>query len=119
LAVDSRSKILTMEQAAERFAGRGVRLVSGHFDPLLPEHARRLAGLAAPGVLLVVAVTDPPEPILPARARAELVAALRVVDCVVLGPGPRIPAEAVFDETQEDLRRARDFMLHVRARQGG
>jgi len=119
LAVDSRSKILTVEQAVQRAAGRSVRLVSGHFDPLLPEHARRLGELAAPGVLLVVVVTDPPEPILPARARAELVAALRVVDGVVLGPGASIPADAVFDETQEDLRRAREFMMHVRARQGG
>ncbi|MBM3746069.1 MAG: hypothetical protein FJW34_09745 [Acidobacteria bacterium] len=117
--MDSRSKILTAEEAARRFTGPGVRWVKGHFDPLLPEHARRLAELAAPGARLVAVVTDPPEPILPARARAELVAALRVVDWVVVGPGASIPAGAVFDETQEDLRRARDFRLHVRARQGG
>jgi len=116
--VDTRRKILTAEEAVEHWSGRKVRLVRGYFDPLLPEHARRLAELAAPGAALVVVIEDPPQPILPARARAELVAALRAVDCVVLGAPANIPADVVFDETREDLRRAREFIAHVRARQG-
>jgi len=42
---------------------------------------------AAPNRRLVVEITNPPRPLLPARARAELVAALGLVDYVVLGNG--------------------------------
>jgi len=48
---------------------------------------RRLAGQREPGQALVVVVTDPPQPLLAQRARAELVAALSMVDYVVLGDG--------------------------------
>lgn len=61
--------------------------VTGHFDPLLAEHVRRLAQSRKPGQLLVVQVTNPPHPLLAQRARAELVAALAMVDYVVLGEG--------------------------------
>lgn len=67
--------------------GRDCQWVSGHFDPLLAEHVRRLRQLAAPGRLLVVEVTNPVRPILAQQARAELVAALAMVDQVVLGNG--------------------------------
>ena len=67
---------------AARLAAEGATVVSGYFDPLLASHARRLAGLKR-GAKLMVADRDPPQPILPARARAELVASLRVVDYVV------------------------------------
>jgi glycerol-3-phosphate cytidylyltransferase-like family protein len=69
-----------------------IKLVTGHFDPLLAEHARRLQKLAQPDQLLVVVITNPPKPLLPQSARAELVAALSAVDHVVIG-------EAV-DDTQ-------------------
>lgn len=128
--MDTREKILTLEmaaQAARRARDQGVRvtLVSGHFDPLLAEHARRLSELAPPGGLLVVAITEPPEPFLPPRARAKLVAALRAVGCVVVADAARpeevarqIPAEAVFHEEPEDLRRTREFVARARARLG-
>jgi bifunctional ADP-heptose synthase (sugar kinase/adenylyltransferase) len=61
--------------------------VSGHFDPLLAEHVRRLEQARKPGQLLVVEVTNPAQPLLSQRARAELVAALSVVDYVVQGDG--------------------------------
>ncbi len=125
--MDTRGKILIPEQALERArearaAGCPVRVVTGRFDPLLPAHARRLSELAEPGGWLMVVVTDAPEPILPARARAELVAALRVVDCVVVGASAvweDIPADSVLHEETADRRRTRDFVAHVRARQGG
>jgi len=59
-------------------------VVTGYFDPLLAEHARRLEGLRGPNETLLVVVRDPEHPLLPARARAELVAALRAVDLVVV-----------------------------------
>ncbi len=121
--MDTREKIVTAEAARERAraaraGGARVTLVVGHFDPLLEEHARRLSTLVEPGGWLVAAVADPPAPILPARARAELVAALRAVDCVVLGDAAEIPAHAVIDERAEDTRQAEEFMAHVRARAG-
>lgn len=57
----------------------------GYFDPLLAEHVERIAGEREPGVVLVVEVINPAQPLLEQRARAELVAALSTVDFVVLG----------------------------------
>jgi len=59
--------------------------VAGYFDPLLAEHARRLNEHVAPGRLLIVEVMNPARPLLAQRARAELVAALAMVDYVVRG----------------------------------
>jgi len=72
-----------MEEARKLTEGQPTRWVAGDFDPLLAAHSRRLRELAEPGRLLVVAVNDPARPLLPRRARAELVAALAMVDYVV------------------------------------
>jgi len=74
-------------EARERLKGRPASWISGHFDPLLAEHVRLLARSAQPGQALVVEVTDSARPLLSQRARAELVAALSMVDYVVLGSG--------------------------------
>lgn len=52
---------------------------------MLAEHVRRLALALVPGRPLVVEVTNPAQSLLAQRARAELVAALSMVDFVVLG----------------------------------
>ncbi len=112
--MDTRAKIVTGAEAA-RLAGEGARVVSGYFDPLVASHARRLSGLKN-GPKLIVAIEDPPRPILPARARAELVAGLRVVDYVVEGTGgvtPDIRLEG------EDGQRFEQLIAHVHARQRG
>jgi rfaE bifunctional protein nucleotidyltransferase chain/domain len=79
--------------AADRAAGRRVAFANGCFDVLHVGHVRYLQGAAAEGDRLIVAVNDdrsvrtlkgPGRPILPGPARAELVAALRGVDYVVL-----------------------------------
>lgn len=61
----------------------------GYFDPLLAEHVERIARARGEGLALVVEVTNPPQPLLEQRARAELVAALSTVDLVVLGESER------------------------------
>jgi bifunctional ADP-heptose synthase (sugar kinase/adenylyltransferase) len=78
--VDSRNKILNPEAAP-----RACSVVTGTFDVLLAEDARELAEIRArcPGTPLLVVVLPLSGPLLPQRARAELVAALRVVDYVV------------------------------------
>ena len=90
--MDSRSKIVARDEIEgrlenDRLKNGGARWVSGHFDPLLAEHAERLAEARQPGRVLVVEVTNPAEPLLGQRARAELVAALSMVDFVVMGEG--------------------------------
>jgi len=85
--------------AADRAAGRRVAFANGCFDVLHVGHIRYLQGAAAEGDRLVVAVNDDESvrelkgegrPILAAAARAELVAAVRGVDYVVLFREPTV-----------------------------
>lgn len=90
--------ILTRDQAIawaaeHRAAGRRVVFTNGVFDLLHPGHVRYLAEARAHGDALVVAVNSdrsvrsikgPERPINPERERAEVLAALRVVDAVVV-----------------------------------
>jgi D-glycero-beta-D-manno-heptose 1-phosphate adenylyltransferase len=85
--------------ARERAAGRTIAFANGCFDLLHVGHVRYLAGAAAEGDRLVVAVNDDRSverlkgrgrPILPASDRAELVAALRGVDYVVVFPDENV-----------------------------
>ena len=80
---------------AERAAGRTIAFANGCFDLLHVGHVRYLAGAAAEADRLVVAINDdevvarlkgPGRPIMPAHDRAEIVAALRGVDWVVIFP---------------------------------
>lgn len=93
-----RDKIQPLEavaERAERWRARGARLVlaNGCFDVLHAGHVRYLRAARREGEKLIVAVNSdasarrlkgPGRPILPEAARAELVAALRAVDAVVI-----------------------------------
>jgi D-glycero-beta-D-manno-heptose 1-phosphate adenylyltransferase len=79
--------------ARDRAAGRTVAFANGCFDLLHVGHVRYLQACAAEADRLIVAVNDdrsvaglkgPGRPILTASDRAELVAALRGVDYVVV-----------------------------------
>jgi len=97
--LDTRAKILSAEEARLRLVGRPARWVSGHFDPLLAEHIRWLRERRVEGELLVLEITDPAKPLLEQRARAELAAALAMVDYVVLnGGGARAAGDAAITE---------------------
>ena len=85
--LDTRSKIVPLPEIQERLQDHTARWISGHFDPLLAEHVGLLREARTPGSLLVVEVTNPARPLLSQRARAELVAALSIVDYVVCGNG--------------------------------
>ena len=101
----------------QRAAGVPVRLVSGSFDPLLAIHARALQALHGQGGKIAIVLTDPPDPLLPARARAELAAALVTVDCVFLNPPAALAAD--FDLSTDHLQWRADFEQHVRQRNAG
>ena len=79
--------------AAQRAAGRSVVFTNGVFDLVHPGHVTYLAAARAEGDVLIVAVNSdrsvqankgPSRPILPEHERAELLAALDVVDAVVI-----------------------------------
>ena len=82
----------------ERREGRTIAFANGCFDLLHVGHVRYLQGAAQEADRLIVAVNDdavaggkgPGRPILPAPDRAELVAALRGVDYVVIFPEPTV-----------------------------
>ena len=85
--------------ARERAAGRTIAFANGCFDLLHAGHVRYLEGAAAEADRLVVAINDDGaverlkgkgRPILAAADRAELVAALRAVDYVVIFPDPTV-----------------------------
>ncbi len=96
--MDTRKKIFTREalrRVLEQHRRRSetVVLANGCFDVLHAGHVRYLEGARREGDLLVVGINSdaserrlkgPGRPILPEQARAELVAALRAVDYVVI-----------------------------------
>jgi rfaE bifunctional protein nucleotidyltransferase chain/domain len=100
----SASKVISREELRKTIAdrkrgGERVVLANGCFDTLHVGHVRYLDGARREGDVLVVAVNDdasvcglkgPGRPILNENARAELVAALRSVDYVVLFHEPNV-----------------------------
>ena len=90
---------LTDRIAADRAVGRTVALANGCFDVLHVGHVRYLQGAAGEADRLVVAVNDDASvrklkgagrPIMSAPDRAELVAAVRGVDYVVIFGGETV-----------------------------
>jgi hypothetical protein len=80
--MDTRDKILTL--AAARRLGRPLTVVAVASTLLRADLVNEMAALRRPGRPLL-AVVLPAEPeLLPRRARAELLAALRVVDYVLI-----------------------------------
>jgi D-glycero-beta-D-manno-heptose 1-phosphate adenylyltransferase len=97
-------KVLTRDELvgrtrSDRAAGRTIAFANGAFDLLHVGHVRYLEAAAQHADVLVVAVNDDESvrglkgegrPIMPAPDRAELVAALRCVDYVVIFPEPTV-----------------------------
>jgi glycerol-3-phosphate cytidylyltransferase-like family protein len=106
--LDTRTKIVDRRDLPE---GRYI-YVGGTFDPLLAAHARRLRELREPGAGLVAVIREPERPVLRARARAELVAALDCVDYVVIGGEAALNLESEHDAIYREL------LEHVARRHG-
>ena len=109
--MDTRAKILTPPEAAN--LPLPLRAVVGFFDPLLAAHVRRLNELASPETKLIAVILNPQQPLLDLRARAELVAALAIIDFVVPMEGDcdaflrSLPtADIIHEETSDQLRTA-------------
>jgi rfaE bifunctional protein nucleotidyltransferase chain/domain len=112
---EASSKIVARDALREKLAEykrRGQRIVfaNGCFDTLHVGHIRYLEGARREGDILVVGVNadssvyslkGPGRPILDENARAQLVAALRCVDYVLLFSEPNI--EALLGELRPDV----------------
>ena len=111
----SHSKILSREKAANEIvrlkrAGKSIVLANGCFDTLHVGHVRYLSGAKHEGDILIVAVNSdastgqlkgPGRPVLDELARAQLVAALRDVDYVVLFSEPTV--ESLLEQLRPDV----------------
>ena len=109
MKLDTRSKIIPAARADE--FGDAV-FVAMYLDPLTATHARRLQEIATGGRRLVVLLFDPPAPLLPMAARAELAASLACVAAVMPGSDELAPVPH-FDERSADLARRDALTRHV------
>ena len=124
--MDTRSKILTAE-AARALAGP-LTVVTDYFDVLRAEHARELEDVrrrTGNRTLLALVLPFSGE-VFDIGARARLVAALRVVDYVVVADEldagallAALHAETVIHLEAEDERRNREIAELIRRRQRG
>jgi rfaE bifunctional protein nucleotidyltransferase chain/domain len=96
--------------AREKKQGKRVVFANGCFDTLHVGHVRYLEGARREGDVLVVGVNadssvrklkGPGRPVLDEQARAQLVAALRAVDFVVLFSEPNV--EALLEALRPDV----------------
>ena len=96
--------------ADRKLRGQRIVLANGCFDTLHVGHIRYLEGARCEGDILVVGVNadssvcalkGPGRPILGEQARAQLVAALRAVDYVVLFDEPSV--EALLETLRPDV----------------
>jgi D-glycero-beta-D-manno-heptose 1-phosphate adenylyltransferase len=102
--------VLREELAGLKRHGRRIVFANGCFDALHVGHIRYLEGARREGDVLVVGVNadssvcnlkGPGRPILDENARAQLVAALRCVDYVVLFAEPNVAT--LLDELRPDI----------------
>jgi glycerol-3-phosphate cytidylyltransferase-like family protein len=125
MSFDTRYKIIDIEQArriASESSAPSIAFVT-HLEVLRALHIRKLEEIAAAnnGRLFVI-LTELESPLVPLTARAEVAAALRVVDYVIPAPDGAIPVlealrpSVTIHDEEEDRERTRSLMEHVRSR---
>ena len=124
--MDTRAKILTLDSALALDAPRPLAVAAGLFDILRGAHTLELAGIrsrTSAAALMAVVLPDP-SAVLSQRARAEMAAALRVIDYVVTADDAdldRIAAalcpDAIVHLEAADRLRGAQLIEHVRRRQ--
>ncbi|MDZ7640006.1 MAG: hypothetical protein U5J83_17445 [Bryobacterales bacterium] len=126
--MDTRNKIKTVNDAlaaAMQAKENGKRLVIsyGDYDPMLAEHAERLAARRTEDAWHVVAVLPGDNAMLPLAARCEMAAALRAVDCVVaFEQSPSLLSMVagkaeLHDDRNADAEARRGLIAHIHAKQ--
>jgi glycerol-3-phosphate cytidylyltransferase-like family protein len=130
--LDTRSKLISPDQVtalAARLKSQSARIavVTGYFDPLLPAHARALAGVRSDTACttLVVVLLPSLDALLSAQARAELAAALSMVDYVIIASDghvgelvERLGTDILIPREALDVSERRQLIEHVQRRHG-
>jgi hypothetical protein len=115
--VDTREKIVPLEELRRRMARGDWRAVAGLFDPLTAELAKRLTEIGDGAGELAAIVLDEPGTLLTAEARAALIAGLRRVRLVSIARPEEwrhvIGQAKVFEEPTQ----SREFVEFVFERQ--
>jgi len=114
--VDTREKIISEEQLPELLASGTWLAVVGRFDPMTAVEAERLAEFARLGKVLGI-VLENEEALLPADARAVLVASLRDVSAVLVAHAqkweallPKSAALSVVEDLAGEGARRQEFI---------
>ena len=125
--MDTRDKVKTLSQSDDLLAHGRWTIVIGYFDPLTVEHATCLHQLVSPETKLMAVIAIENDDLLPAMARAALVASLRDVDAVVAdeaewrlwvtGHADSLTGHQVIDRREEDRLLRSQFERHVLRRQ--
>jgi bifunctional ADP-heptose synthase (sugar kinase/adenylyltransferase) len=125
--VDTRTKIIKLEEAcALARDSQNAVLATGYFDVLLAAHAREFDRVreSLPDAVIFVALGTPEQPLLDVRARAEMVAALAMVDYVVSLEDRQMesllaafPGERIVRLEAAHEQRMRELIQHVHRRQ--
>ena len=123
LRVDTRTKIVTAADLEKLHFARPLLVATGRFDVLRTEAAQALtAARARTGAAsLLVALRPLADALAPMEARAEMAAALRMVDYVFVVPNGDWPASVaslqpieIVDLEEADAERIRQLIEHVR-----
>jgi glycerol-3-phosphate cytidylyltransferase-like family protein len=124
--MDTRSKILTLESVLLLRPTRPLAVVAGLFDILRAAHVRDLEEVRhrTSASTLMAVVLPHPGAVLGQRARAEMVAALRVIDYVLTandadldGIAAALHPAAVVRLESADRKRIHQLIEHVHHRQ--
>jgi hypothetical protein len=124
--VDTRTKILTPSALAELEPPRPLLLAIGRFDILRVEMARELAAARrrTGAASLLAVVRQLSDELAPLDARAELAAALRVIDYVFAAADGDLTSLAavlqpieIMNLEEAETRRKRQLIEHVHSRQ--
>jgi hypothetical protein len=119
--LDTREKIVPLENLAARLGKRQWLAVVGRFDPLTAAQAARVAELSGKGRPLLAVVEAGESCLLPVEARAVLVAALRSVELVVTACSAELkayPQVEMLEDDDGERKRSAEFVEFVRRRQG-
>lgn len=115
---------MDLDTAAKRLAAGAWTVVPGLFDPLTTVQAERLAKAKESGRKLAAIVLDDAGALLPAEARAALMASLQTVDLVTIASPQQWQASLppsgtvrVLEDPQGEAKRSAEFVKFVIDRQ--
>lgn len=119
--VDTREKIVSLEEVRTLAESGEWAAVVGLFDPLTLTQAERIRAIAnvAPARKILAVVVREPDTLLTEEARAALVAGLRDVDAVTISTADAVREcdIAVYEDAAAERERTAEFVNFIRRRQ--